>query len=75
MITKEELNDLRSEERAKTLIIEFLKISGENLSSLAKKIGIDPPSLYNFINEKSSMTFRTFSKVEDYILEELKKSE
>ena len=59
-----------SEEKAKDTILNFLKESGENKSSLAKKIGIDPPSLYNFMSGRTTMTFRTFEKIERYIHEQ-----
>jgi predicted transcriptional regulator len=64
-------NDLTSEERAKIMIKEFTKSSGLNLSSLSKKVGIDPPTLYNFMSGRTSMTFKTWTKIETFIIDHL----
>jgi DNA-binding phage protein len=55
------------ENQAKRYIIRFCEEFNYNYSSLAKAVGINPPTIYRWLQGKASITFNTWNKIEDFI--------
>ncbi len=56
------------ENEAKKYLANFCEEFNYNYSSLAKEIGINPPTIYRWVQGKASITFNTWNKIEDFIV-------